>query len=109
MLCYVQEVDAAVSVLGEMDAWIICPFFLEGGRHTIDDIHYVTDSDRFDFSFLLNDNNDWFNFKSRTLTPVHGLCPNRLVPAGETEFARDAAFGYKSSNLREVLCLNYPM
>ncbi|KAF8085500.1 hypothetical protein N665_0665s0010 [Sinapis alba] len=65
-----QEADAAVSVLGEMDAWIICPFFLQGGRYTIDDVHYVADSDR-------------------------------LVPAGETEFAKDASFGYKSSNLRE--------
>lgn len=26
----------------------------------------------------------------------------RLVPAAETEFAKDAAFGYTSSNLREV-------
>ena len=26
----------------------------------------------------------------------------RLIPAGETEFAKDAAFGYKSSNLRQV-------
>ncbi|RVW52705.1 D-tagatose-1,6-bisphosphate aldolase subunit GatY [Vitis vinifera] len=64
------EANAAVSVLGEMDAWIICPFFLQGGRYTIDDIHYVADSDR-------------------------------LVPAGDTEFAKDASFGYKSSNLRE--------
>ncbi|CAK9166227.1 unnamed protein product [Ilex paraguariensis] len=59
-----EEADAAVSVLGEMDAWIICPFFLQGGRYTIGDIHYVADS-------------------------------------RETEFAKDAAFGYKSSNLRE--------
>nr|GMD07333.1 putative 3-hydroxyisobutyrate dehydrogenase-like 1, mitochondrial [Ipomoea batatas] len=65
-----EEPDAAVSVLDEMDAWIICPFFLQGGRYTIGDIHYVADSDR-------------------------------LIPAGETEFAKDAAFGYKSSNLRE--------
>ncbi|XP_065018093.1 uncharacterized protein LOC135644453 [Musa acuminata AAA Group] len=65
-----EEADAVVSVLGEMDAWIICPFFLQGGRYTIDDIHYVADADR-------------------------------LVPAGETEFAKDAAFGYRSSNLRE--------
>nr|XP_016434118.1 PREDICTED: uncharacterized protein LOC107760560 [Nicotiana tabacum] len=65
-----EEADAAISVLGEMDAWIILPFFLQGGRYTIGDIHYVADSDR-------------------------------LVPAGETEFAKDAAFGYKSSNLRE--------
>ncbi|CAL9133503.1 unnamed protein product [Musa textilis] len=65
-----EEAYAVVSVLGEMDAWIICPFFLQGGRYTIDDIHYVADADR-------------------------------LVPAGETEFAKDAAFGYRSSNLRE--------
>ncbi|KAG9148435.1 hypothetical protein Leryth_016916, partial [Lithospermum erythrorhizon] len=65
-----EEPDAAVSVLGEMDAWIICPFFLQGGRYTIGDIHYVADDDR-------------------------------LVPAGETEFSKDASFGYTSSNLRE--------
>ncbi|KAI3454942.1 hypothetical protein Pfo_011605 [Paulownia fortunei] len=65
-----EEADAAVSVIGEVDAWIICPFFLQGGRYTIGDIHYVADSDR-------------------------------LIPAGETEFAKDASFGYKSSNLRE--------
>ncbi|GAV82289.1 NAD_binding_2 domain-containing protein, partial [Cephalotus follicularis] len=64
------EANAAASILGQMDAWIICPFFLQGGRYTIQDIHYVADSDR-------------------------------LVPAGDTEFAKDAAFGYKSSNLRE--------
>lgn len=65
-----EEADAAVSVLGEMDAWIICPFFLQGGRFTINDIHYVAED-------------------------------KRLVPAGDTEFAKDAAFGYKCSNLRE--------
>ncbi|CAN1235969.1 L-threonate dehydrogenase [Linum grandiflorum] len=65
-----EEADAAVSVIGKVDAWIICPFFLQGGRYTINDIHYVADS-------------DW------------------LVPAGDTEFAKDAAFGYKSSNLCE--------
>jgi 3-hydroxyisobutyrate dehydrogenase-like beta-hydroxyacid dehydrogenase len=65
-----EEADAAVSVLGEMDAWIICPFFLQGGRYTINDVQYFADSDR-------------------------------LIPAGETEFAKDAAFGYKSSNLRQ--------
>lgn len=65
-----EEADAAVSVLGEMDAWIICPFFLQGGRYTIEDIHYVADTDR-------------------------------LIPAGQTEFSKDAAFGYKASNLRE--------
>jgi hypothetical protein len=28
---------------------------------------------------------------------------SRLVPAGDTEFAKDAVFGYKASNLREVM------
>ncbi|KAL6001466.1 hypothetical protein ACLOJK_007204 [Asimina triloba] len=65
-----EEADAAVSVLGKMDAWIICPFFLQGGRYTIEDVHYVADGER-------------------------------LVPAGETEFSKDAVFGYRSSNLRE--------
>lgn len=65
-----EEADAVVSVLGDIDAWIICPFFLQGGRFTIGDIHYVAESDR-------------------------------LVPAGDTEFAKDSAFGYKSSNLKE--------
>lgn len=41
-----QELDAAVCVLGEMDAWIIFPFFLQGGRYTIKDVHYVADGDR---------------------------------------------------------------
>ncbi|CAJ1952092.1 unnamed protein product [Sphenostylis stenocarpa] len=68
----IEEADAVVSVLGEMDAWIICPFFLQGGRYTIEDTHYVDDSDT-------------------------------LVPAGDTEFAKDASFGYKSSNLRDWL------
>lgn len=27
---------------------------------------------------------------------------SRLVPAGDTEFAKDAVFGYKASNIREV-------
>ena len=60
-----------VEALSEnFDGWVLSPFFPEGGRYTIDDIHYV-------------DENGW------------------LVPAGETEFALDDAFGYSSSNLRD--------
>ena len=47
---------------------ILFPFFLEGGRYTIGNIHYVKDGEQ-------------------------------LVPAGETEFARDASFGYRNSHL----------
>lgn len=63
------ETDALAAALGGFDATLIIPAFLDGGRRTIDDVHYVAD----------------------------GV---RLVPAGETEFARDAMFGFKSSNLR---------
>jgi len=65
------EVQALAEALGqEFDAWLIVPFFLEGGRYTINNVHYVAQEDD-------------------------------LVPAGQTEFARDAAFGYRSSNLSE--------
>jgi uncharacterized protein YgbK (DUF1537 family) len=69
------EVRALAGALGEgFDAWLIIPFFLEGGRYTIGDVHYVAESDAA---------GEW------------------LVPAGQTEFARDAAFGYRASNLRD--------
>jgi uncharacterized protein YgbK (DUF1537 family) len=64
------ETDAISRVLGGVDGLLLCPAFFEGGRFTIDDVHYVRDGDR-------------------------------LVPAAETEFARDATFGYTHSNLRE--------
>ena len=39
------EVDALIDALGEgSDGTIIAPFFLEGGRFTVNDIHYVADN-----------------------------------------------------------------
>ncbi|KAG9257760.1 uncharacterized protein F5Z01DRAFT_633671 [Emericellopsis atlantica] len=35
------EADASEDVLGPADAWILCPFFLQGGRYTIGNVHYV--------------------------------------------------------------------
>jgi uncharacterized protein YgbK (DUF1537 family) len=65
------EVEALASALGEnFDGWILIPFFLEGGRYTVGDTHYVEEG-------------GW------------------LIPAAETEFARDSVFGYRSSNLRD--------
>lgn len=52
------------------DGEVIIPFFQEGGRFTINNVHYVQYDDV-------------------------------LVPAGETEFAKDRTFGYTSSNLAE--------
>jgi hypothetical protein len=32
-------------VLGLATAWLLCPFFLQGGRYTINDVHYVAEGD----------------------------------------------------------------
>jgi uncharacterized protein YgbK (DUF1537 family) len=58
------------SLEQEYDAWVLCPFFEEGGRITVSDTHYVTEGDS-------------------------------LIPAADTPFAKDKAFGYKHSNLVE--------
>jgi uncharacterized protein YgbK (DUF1537 family) len=39
------EAEATEAVLGKVDAWLLCPFFLQGGRYTIGDVHYVADGD----------------------------------------------------------------
>ena len=53
-----------------LDGEIILPFFKEGGRLTVDNIHYVQNGEV-------------------------------LVPAGETEFAKDRTFGFEASHLGE--------
>ena len=67
------------------------PFFKAGGRITAGDVHFVEQP------------------PPAAATPakpgagedvdVHVGADVALVPAGETEFARDKAFGYRSSNL----------
>ena len=65
------ETDALAEGLGGgIDGVILCPCYLEAGRLTADDTHWVRQGER-------------------------------LVPAGETEFARDASFGYSASDLRD--------
>ncbi|KAL4880232.1 hypothetical protein BJY04DRAFT_83068 [Aspergillus karnatakaensis] len=71
------EVDVAQDVFGKPDAVILAPFFFQGGRFTINDVHYVAEGEQ-------------------------------LVPAGETQFAQDATFGYKSSNLKEYVLEKAP-
>jgi len=40
------EVSALAEVLGQdFDAWLVIPFFLEGGRYTVNDIHYVAEGE----------------------------------------------------------------
>lgn len=39
------EPEAVESVLGKSDVWLLAPFFLQGGRYTIEDVHYVAEGD----------------------------------------------------------------
>ncbi len=55
-----------------IDGEILCPFFKEGGRFTIDDIHYVKYGEE-------------------------------LIPANETEFAKDKTFGYTAATMPEYI------
>lgn len=52
----------------DLDGEVLMPFFKEGGRFTIGNVHYVQEGDN-------------------------------LVPAGETEFAKDKTFSYTKSEL----------
>jgi uncharacterized protein YgbK (DUF1537 family) len=66
---YQAETEALERALGvDFDGVVLCPCYIEAGRLTVNDIHWVRQGER-------------------------------LVPAGETEFASDASFGYSSSNL----------
>ena len=70
---YPLETEVLRDALGkEIDGEVICPFFPEGGRFTMGDVHYVKQGDV-------------------------------LVPAAETEFAKDATFGYTKSDLKEYV------
>ncbi|MER3439555.1 MAG: hypothetical protein C4346_19270 [Chloroflexota bacterium] len=64
------ETDAIAAALGGVDGVLLCPAFFEGGRVTINDVHYLRDDER-------------------------------LIPVNQTEFARDATFGYRHANLRQ--------
>ena len=41
-----DEPEVAEEVLGQVDGWVLAPFFQQGGRLTINDVHYVTDQDQ---------------------------------------------------------------
>lgn len=55
-----------------IDGEILCPFFKEGGRFTLDNVHYVKYGDE-------------------------------LIPANETEFAKDKTFGYSAKTMPEYV------
>lgn len=70
---YPEETEVLRSELETLtakryDGEVVYPFFPEGGRYTIGNVHYVKEG-------------------------------QFLIPCGETEFARDKTFGYRSSHL----------
>ncbi|KAH6880412.1 hypothetical protein B0T10DRAFT_540338 [Thelonectria olida] len=40
-----EEPEAAEEAFGEFDGWVLAPFFFQGGRYTINDVHYVKEGD----------------------------------------------------------------
>lgn len=67
------ETDAIKQYSSEKyNGLIICPSFFDGGRITINDIHYLQEK-------------------------------GKMIPVGETPFAKDPHFGYKSSNLTDFI------
>jgi uncharacterized protein YgbK (DUF1537 family) len=65
------EVRALAQALKIEDAvWILLPAFIEGGRFTIEDVHYIVEQ-------------------------------QELIPVADTPFAKDHAFGYSHSNVKE--------
>jgi uncharacterized protein YgbK (DUF1537 family) len=39
------EPEVVDEITGQSDLWILAPFFFQGGRYTIDDVHYVKEGD----------------------------------------------------------------
>ena len=72
---YPAEIEALQSTIEretgiQFDGHILVPFFLEGGRLTADDVHWVQENEM-------------------------------LFPAAQTDYASDAVFGYRSSDLKK--------
>lgn len=42
---FLEEIESHIDTIGSPDAWIITPSFEQGGRVTIEDVHYVIDKD----------------------------------------------------------------
>ena len=42
---FALEVEAATNSLGNLDGLVMAPFFFQGGRYTIDDIHFVKEGE----------------------------------------------------------------
>jgi uncharacterized protein YgbK (DUF1537 family) len=72
---FAAELSAVLSTCAgagqPVDGVVFAPAFLEAGRITADDVQWVEQSD------------------------------GSVVPAAETEFARDATFGYRETNLKD--------
>ena len=73
------ENELTSDVFGPFDAWVLAPSFFEGGRVSMNDVHYALDAH-------------------------NGVT---LVPVGDTPSAADKGFGFSSSNLKEWIAEKY--
>ncbi len=77
------ETDALLDALGtSVDATLIIPFFLEGGRYTLDGVHYVAENEQLipaaqtpfaqdaDFGYAHSDLREWVAEKTGGRTPA---------------------------------------
>lgn len=83
------------EVFGEADAVVFVPFFGQGGRVTVEDVHYVVQGhgqDRVEGQS-----------KDKDKDGDDGDDGGRLVPVGSTPFARDVEVGFSGSNLRDYI------
>lgn len=101
------EPEAAEEVLGQADAWILAPFFLQGGRYTIDNVHYVAEGDVLvpagetpfakdaTFGYKASDLRDWVVEKSK------GTISRERVPGLSLEDARTGGADVIAQRLME--------
>lgn len=76
------EPDVAQSVFGPADGLVLAPFFFQGGRFTIDDVHYVAEGDSLVPAGATPFAQDaTFGYKSSNLRDyIHEKAPGRFSP-----------------------------
>src|SRR2546426_4916433 len=94
------EVEALAEALAQdFDAWLLIPFFQEGGRYTIDDVHYVAEGEWLvpaaanefardaGFGYQASDPREWGGAKNARRIPAPTVASVSLqdIPRGGAE------------------------
>jgi uncharacterized protein YgbK (DUF1537 family) len=89
-----DEPEAVEDVLGEFDGWILAPFFFQGGRYTLDDVHYVAEGDELVPASQTPFANDaTFGYKSSNLRDY-------ILEKAGTRFSKDNIFSITLEDIR---------